>query len=133
VCSFRTQSFLYFSKTLADPMVSAHNISSLKTMLRNPLFHKLALWTALAAPLFAQSYTTTTIAGTSRLLDGHAANTVPLRYPYGMAQDAAGNVYFADSDDYRIRKVDTNGIISTVAGNGIEGYSGDGGPAIAAE
>src|ERR1700684_2810200 len=80
-----------------------------------------------------QSYIAATIAGTSRLLDGHPANTVPLRYPNGMAQDAAGNIYFADSSDNRLRKDDPNGIISTVADNGLEGYSGDNGPAIAAE
>lgn len=82
---------------------------------------------------FAQSYTTSTYAGTDRLLDGHAANTVPLRYPWGMAQDAPGNIYFADTDDNRVRKVDVNGIISTVAGNGVPGFSGDGGQAIDAE
>ena len=46
--------------------------------------------------------------------------------------DASGNLYIADSSNYRIRKVDTNGIITTVAGNGQYSYSGDGGPAIQA-
>jgi uncharacterized protein (TIGR03437 family) len=80
--------------------------------------------------IFAQSYTTKTYAGSDRLLDGHAANTVPLRYPWGTAQDAAGNIYISDNDDNRIRKVDLNGNISTVAGNGVSGYSGDGSQAI---
>jgi hypothetical protein len=44
--------------------------------------------------------------------------------------DPEGNLFFADRDNNRIRKVDTNGIISTVAGNGTGGYSGDGGPAL---
>ena len=95
--------------------------------------HRLALWAALAPAAFAQSYTMATFAGSNRLLDGHAANTAPLRYPFGMAQDASGNVYFADYDDNRIRKVDANGIISTLAGDGMEGYTGDNGPAVAAE
>jgi uncharacterized protein (TIGR03437 family) len=81
---------------------------------------------------FAQSYTTKTLAGTDRLLDGHAANTVPLRFPWGMVQDAAGNVYFADKADNRVRKVDTSGIISTVAGTGTAGYDGENGKATGA-
>lgn len=83
--------------------------------------------------LLAQSYTASTYAGTDRLLDGHAANSVPLRYPWGMAQDAAGNIYFADDDDNRVRMVDVHGNISTVAGNGVPGFSGDGDKAINAE
>ena len=47
--------------------------------------------------------------------------------------DAAGNLYIADSNNHRIRKVDANGIITTVAGTGTGGYSGDGGPAIQAQ
>jgi sugar lactone lactonase YvrE len=47
----------------------------------------------------------------------------------GMAFDNSGNLYLSDWGNYRVRKVDTNGIITTVAGNGAGGYSGDGGPA----
>ena len=43
--------------------------------------------------------------------------------------DAAGNLYIADSGNNRIRRVDTSSIISTVAGNGVSGHSGDGGSA----
>ena len=50
-----------------------------------------------------------------------------------MAVDATGNLFIADSDNNRIRKVGTNGIITTVAGNGTNGYSGDGGAATNAE
>jgi uncharacterized protein (TIGR03437 family) len=46
-----------------------------------------------------------------------------------MASDAAGNIYVADSDNYRVRKVSPDGIITTVAGNGVRGDDGDGGPA----
>ena len=52
--------------------------------------------------------------------------------PFGMALDSAGNLYVADLRENRVRKIDTNGIITTVAGNGTPGFSGDGGPATAA-
>ena len=51
-----------------------------------------------------------------------------LDYPSGVAVDASGNLFIADRDNNCIRKVDTNGIITTVAGNGTYGYSGDGEP-----
>jgi NHL repeat len=47
----------------------------------------------------------------------------------GLAIDAADNVYIADGQNYRVRKVDANGIITTVAGNGQDGSTGDNGPA----
>jgi uncharacterized protein (TIGR03437 family) len=87
----------------------------------------------LAAFSCAQSYSISTVAGSSRLRDGNPATSVPLRYPYGVAQDAIGNVYFADAQDNRVRRVDTKGIITTVAGTGVAGFSGDGGPATQAK
>jgi RHS repeat-associated protein len=62
--------------------------------------------------------------------DGGPAAEAELDNPTSVAIDAAGNLYIADQSNYRIRKVDQNGIITTVAGNGSENYSGDGGPAI---
>jgi sugar lactone lactonase YvrE len=53
--------------------------------------------------------------------------------PCGVAVDASGNLYIADTDNNRIRKVTPSGTISTVAGNGTEGYGGDGGPATSAQ
>ena len=50
--------------------------------------------------------------------------------PYSIALDRAGNLYVVDTGNRRIRRVDAStGIITTVAGNGSYGYSGDGGPA----
>src|ERR1700683_409376 len=74
---------------------------------------------------WSQPYTISTVAGTTRLLDGHSANSVPLRAPGAVAVDGSGNLYIADAQDNRIRKVDTSGIISTYAGTGAPGYNGD--------
>jgi len=66
--------------------------------------------------------------------DGGLATGARLYYPFGIALDAAGNIYIADDANERIRKVNVlTGIISTVAGNGTAGYSGDGGVATNAE
>ena len=65
--------------------------------------------------------------------DGGAAVAAQLFSPWGVAVDGAGNLYIADVNNNRIRKVDTAGVITTVAGNGTEGYSGDGGAAVAAQ
>ncbi|MBI5696134.1 MAG: hypothetical protein HZC51_10410 [Nitrospirae bacterium] len=64
--------------------------------------------------------------------DGVPANESSLREPYSVAFDSSGNLYISDTENYRIRKVDTNGIISTVAGDGTKGHTGDGGPATSA-
>jgi len=64
--------------------------------------------------------------------DNGLATSAKLDYPEGVAVDSSGNIYIADANDRRIRKVDTNGIITTVAGTGGDGYSGDNGPATSA-
>ncbi|MBN8729002.1 MAG: hypothetical protein J0L64_00565 [Acidobacteria bacterium] len=64
--------------------------------------------------------------------DGGAATAAQILSPKGMAVDGAGNLYFADTNNDRIRKVDTNGIITTVAGTAQPGFWGDGGPATSA-
>ena len=65
--------------------------------------------------------------------DGGLAIHAQLGYPSGLAIDNNSNLYVADSRNHRVRKIDTSGIISTVAGNGSEGFSGDGGLAINAQ
>jgi hypothetical protein len=65
--------------------------------------------------------------------DGGSATSAELDEPLGIAVDSSGNLYIADSNNNRIRKVNTSGTISTVAGNGTEGFSGDGGLATSAE
>ncbi len=62
--------------------------------------------------------------------DGGPANVARLSGPYDVAVDSGGNLYIADYGNNRIRKVTPAGVISTVAGNGTAGWSGDGGQAI---
>jgi len=65
--------------------------------------------------------------------DGGSATAAWFYYPLGLAVDSSGNVYISDSNNSVVRKVNTNGIISTYAGNHAPGYSGDGGPATSAQ
>ena len=65
--------------------------------------------------------------------DGGPATSAELNFPAGVAVDSAGNLYIADYNNSVIRKVHTSGIMTTVAGNGTGGYSGDSGPATSAE
>ena len=65
--------------------------------------------------------------------DGIPATAAQLNYPLSIQADTLGNIYISDQGNYRIRKVNTAGIISTFAGNGIATYTGDGGPATNAQ
>jgi sugar lactone lactonase YvrE len=73
-----------------------------------------------------------TVAGDGRRVsdgDGGPAHQAGLMYPQYIAVDGRGNLYIADSQAHRVRKVTPDGIISTFAGDGRQGFSGDGGPA----
>ena len=65
--------------------------------------------------------------------DGGLAVNASLSNMLGLALDSAGNLYIADSGNRRVRKVTSAGIISTIAGTGVQGFSGDGGPATSAQ
>jgi sugar lactone lactonase YvrE len=78
----------------------------------------------------------TTVAGGTGVVgfggDGGPAAEALLNAPLAVAVDADGNLYISDADNFRVRKVDTTGTITTVAGTGEQGFSGDGGPATSA-
>ena len=78
--------------------------------------------------------TISTVAGTGRADfsgDGGPASKANLSMPYSIALDRDGNLYVVDTGNYRVRKIDASTrIITTVAGNGSYGFSGDGEPAI---
>ncbi len=78
----------------------------------------------------------TTVAGngsTGFAGDGGPATSAKLNNPRGVVADGSGNVYFADSDNNRVRKIASNGTISTVAGDGTKGFGGDGAAATSAQ
>ena len=91
-----------------------------------------------AVPGWCQTpqFTITTVAGNGTAGysgDGGPATSAELNGPRGVTEDIFGNLYIAEYYGQRVRKVATNGIITTLAGNGIQGFSGDGGPATSAE
>ena len=64
--------------------------------------------------------------------DGGPATAAEINYPYGIAVDASGNICYSDDGSNRIRRISASGVISTIAGTGVVGFSGDGGQATAA-
>lgn len=75
-----------------------------------------------------------TIAGGGTVLgDGGPATLARLNNPYSVSPDISGNLFISDEFNHRLRRIDLGGIITTVAGTGVPGGSGDGGPAILAE
>jgi len=74
-----------------------------------------------------------TVAGDGRATsagDGGPALNASINLPNGIAFDSAGNLYIAEAGGHRIRRVDASGLISTIAGTGVRGFSGDGGPSL---
>lgn len=65
--------------------------------------------------------------------DGTPAAEASLEDPRGVAVDVDGTVYFTERTGHRVRYIDGNGALQTLAGTGVDGFSGDGGPAVAAQ
>jgi DNA-binding beta-propeller fold protein YncE len=64
--------------------------------------------------------------------DGGPATNALFKQPSALAMDEAGNLYIGDQQNFRVRKIDTDGNLSTIVGNGMQAYGGDGGPALEA-
>jgi sugar lactone lactonase YvrE len=87
-----------------------------------------------AALAFGQKITTFAGNGVAGYAgDGAPAVSAEINNMTGLASDTAGNIYLADQNNNRVRKVGTNGVITTIAGTGVAGFSGDNGPALQAQ
>jgi trimeric autotransporter adhesin len=105
-------------------------------MLKNTVSTLIALWLSAYALKAQTTFTISTVIGNgtgSDTGDGGPGVSATINAPGGLAFDAAGNLYISEQSGNRVRRVAPNGIITTVAGNGTAGSSGDGGPATAAE
>jgi uncharacterized protein (TIGR03437 family) len=78
-------------------------------------------------------YSIETVAGSANMGDGGPATAAQISTIQGIATDRLGNLYLSDTDNARVRMISTTGIITTLAGTGVAGFSGDGGPATAAQ
>jgi hypothetical protein len=92
-------------------------------------------WLILLAPFCTSGQIISTVAGNGTAAfagDGYPATAASLHNPMGVFKDSVGNIIISDKNNFRVRRVSTSGIISTIVGNGAGGYTGDGGPALAA-
>jgi len=86
----------------------------------------------LIIPFVSGGQTITTIAGNGAIGrggDGAQATNAQVFFPFGVTTDKAGNIFIADDYNYAVRKITPAGIISTIAGNPVTGFSGENGPA----
>jgi sugar lactone lactonase YvrE len=124
-----------FDRTAGDKVMPQKQRVLMPTSTCAVIVLLLALWTdfSFGAQLSVQTYTVATVAGNGQSgfgEDGGAAVSAELNSPGSIAADNKGNLYIADLQNARIRKVSIDGKITTVAGNGQRGFSGDGGLAI---
>jgi uncharacterized protein (TIGR03437 family) len=107
---------------------------SFGTCLKRSSFRLLAAALIAISATFAQSaYQISTVAGSDSVGDNGPAGLASFVDAEGVCSDAAGNIYVADAANNRVRKIDPSGTITTVVGNGIGGFAGDGGPATQAQ
>src|SRR5215469_13580170 len=86
-------------------------------------------WAQPATPI---AYRIETVAGANPTQEGIGARDEYISYPNALVADASGNIYYNDLSRAQIRKISAEGTITTVAGNGFSGFSGDGGAAVEA-
>jgi DNA-binding beta-propeller fold protein YncE len=93
----------------------------------------LAILCSLLGTLPAGAAQTALVAGGGSAGDGVPATQAKLEKPFAITFDSAGNLYIGEYEGCRVLKVDSAGILTTLAGTGEKGFAGDGGPAIAAQ
>ena len=93
----------------------------------------LSLSLCLSLQAFAASYSISTVAGSDWVGENVPATSAILLQAEGIAADNFGNIYISDAGNHRVRCISSSGIIRTIAGNGIAGFSGDNGPASSAQ
>src|SRR5215471_3572256 len=93
------------------------------------VFALLMAGTPIAGAPATRTYRIETIAGSSLNGDQGPATSAQISNVQGIAMDRYGNLYLTDTDNHRVRRVSTSGVITTIAGTGVGGFSGDGGPA----
>ncbi len=113
------------AKQSENPFLRAYTLISSAQAMK----HLVAILFCCALSLSGQ-FRIATVAGADHLREGGLATTAMFRNPRAMAVDPQGNVYVADTEDNRIRRISTTGTITTVAGTGFAGFSGDNGRAI---
>jgi uncharacterized protein (TIGR03437 family) len=91
------------------------------------------LWAAVAGAASVPTYRIETVAGSSLLGDGGPAALAQIGTIQGVAADHLGNIYISDTDHHRVRKINSSGVITTIAGTGAPGFSGDGAAASVAQ
>jgi trimeric autotransporter adhesin len=103
-------------------------------MRRSRANDSLALLAVLGCGLSQAQTIITTLAGSRFIFPAGsiAATSAPVGYVSGVTEDSRGNIYFSDLTTDRVLRVDGNGILTTFAGSGTQGYAGDGGPAASA-
>jgi uncharacterized protein (TIGR03437 family) len=92
-----------------------------------------SLFFCLTLRAWAGSYNISTIAGSDWVGENVPATSAILLQAEGIATDLMGNIYISDANNHRVRMIAPDGIISTIAGNGIAGFAGDGGPAASSQ
>src|SRR6266496_4284541 len=107
------------------------NIHSVRGLILGTLVSAAIIEAAAATPRQISTFAGTGLAGFSG--DNGSAGKAQLNNPYGITRGPDGALYICDMENHRIRKVSRDGNITTVAGTGKRGYSGDGGPALQAE
>src|SRR5579863_228209 len=94
-----------------------------------PQFRRASLFAAVLLLLFAPPLFMPRLSAQTQPVQ---ATTVPLILPGGLAYDAAGNLYFAETANHVVRRMSPTGALTTVAGTTVQGFAGDGGPATSA-